>query len=310
MTLWLASAPNITQQQPPKGGLMIVVYSPKQSVDSVVSFSPSAKKPREFVQYLQLQQKRVKFIETTPVTVEDFYRAHDRQFVDDTIALRLENGFGTKQADVVESLFYTSGSFLTAAKIALREKTLVCSPTSGFHHASYDSNYGFCTFNGLMVTALHLKHHNLVRRVAIVDCDQHYGDGTADIIQKTDAANWCYASGHALSGCDHEDYLEALRGVMKTVVELRPDVVLYQAGADVHENDPLGRTLSTKEMAERERIVFTALKEANLPVAWNLAGGYQVAPDGSIKAVLDLHLQTFEIASQIYADKNIIPCLI
>jgi acetoin utilization deacetylase AcuC-like enzyme len=64
--------------------------------------------------------------------------------------------------------------------------------------------------------------------------------------------------------------------------------VLYQAGADVHIDDPLGGVLTTEQMTERDRIVFAAARTHATPIAWNLAGGYQ-RPLGK---VVDLHSNT------------------
>jgi acetoin utilization deacetylase AcuC-like enzyme len=51
--------------------------------------------------------------------------------------------------------------------------------------------------------------------------------------------------------------------------------VLYQAGADPHVDDPLGGFLTTAQLAQRDWRVFSGLRESGIPVAWNLAGGYQ-----------------------------------
>ena len=94
------------------------------------------------------------------------------------LACEMANGFGNRSAGVAASLAYTSGSMVAAAEHAVLHREVVCSPTSGFHHAEYGSAGGYCTFNGLMVTALALKDAGLVNRVAILDCDAHYGNGT------------------------------------------------------------------------------------------------------------------------------------
>ena len=65
-------------------------------------------------------------------------------------------------------------------------------------------------------------------------------------------------------------------------------LVLYQAGADPHINDPLGGWLTTDEMRERDRLVFEGLRQRGIPCAWNLAGGYQTP----LRKVLDLHDNT------------------
>lgn len=69
-------------------------------------------------------------------------------------------------------------------------------------------------------------------------------------------------------------------------------VVLYQAGADPHIDDPLGGFLTTQQMAERDAQMFKGLKGRGVPVAWVLAGGYQ---DPLLK-VIDLHVNTMRAA--------------
>jgi acetoin utilization deacetylase AcuC-like enzyme len=55
-------------------------------------------------------------------------------------------------------------------------------------------------------------------------------------------------------------------------------VLLYQAGADPHIKDPLGGTMTSKQLAMRDRLVFESCKRLGLPVAFDLAGGYAVVP--------------------------------
>ncbi len=66
------------------------------------------------------------------------------------------------------------------------------------------------------------------------------------------------------------------------------DVILYQAGADVHLDDPLGGVLTTEQMIERDQIVFEAARAREIPIAWNLAGGYQ----SPLSKVVELHVNT------------------
>ena len=64
--------------------------------------------------------------------------------------------------------------------------------------------------------------------------------------------------------------------------------MLYQAGADCHVDDPLGGWLTTEQMLRRDEMVFAGLAALRVPVAWNLAGGYQTP----IRKVLELHDNT------------------
>lgn len=92
--------------------------------------------------------------------------------------------FCNRLASVAASLPYTSGVMLSAARAALENRYGAIAPCSGFHHAGYDFAGGYCTFNGLMVTAAVLLAEDKVRKIGILDCDQHWGNGTQDIIDR------------------------------------------------------------------------------------------------------------------------------
>lgn len=65
-------------------------------------------------------------------------------------------------------------------------------------------------------------------------------------------------------------------------------------------DDPLGGYLTTEEMRQRDRYVFQMCKGAGIPLAWNLAGGYQREPDGSIPIVLELHGNTMQECCAVF----------
>lgn len=86
--------------------------------------------------------------------------------------------------EVAASLPFICGSLLAACRHDLGTNSHVCSPTSGFHHAHHAFGQGFCTFNGLMVAALALRAEGRIERLAILDLDMHYGNGTSQIIDR------------------------------------------------------------------------------------------------------------------------------
>ena len=197
--------------------------------------------------------------------------------------------------EVARSLPYTSGSLLSAARAAL-ENGVAVSPSSGFHHAGYDRALGFCTFNGLMVTALALRAEHPKLRVGILDYDYHYGDGTDDILRRLEL-NWvthCTAGQTYLYPDQATAFLDAIPAHVARMAGC--DVVLYQAGADPHIDDPLGGFLTTAELAERDRRVFQHLHDHGIPVAWNLAGGYQQP----LSKVVAIHRNTYRACKTIY----------
>ena len=264
-----------------------IFYDQRQSVKGNTSFSPSAGKPEEVVA-AWLAEFNVDVVSFDPVTRAEFKRVHKSKFIDGVLDLRRSNGFSNKLPEVAASLPWTAGSIRAAALYALQTGLPAASPTSGFHHSGWKHGGGFCTFNGLMVAAMACKDAG-AQRVGILDLDEHYGDGTADIIRKLDA-KWIH---HYTYGEHHvrPEVAEAwLADLEQTVRDMFDgcDVVIFQAGADPHINDPLGGDLTTEQMARRDRIVFETLNDMGIPVAWNLAGGYQTP----LANVIEIHRNT------------------
>ena len=73
-------------------------------------------------------------------------------------------------------------------------------------------------------------------------------------------------------------------------------MILYQAGADPHIDDPLGGWLTTRQLLERDRLVFEAAADLGIPVAWNLAGGYQTP----LRKVLEIHDNTMRACAEAH----------
>ena len=271
-----------------------VHYRPEMVADSQ-SFSPSAAKPSAAVESWMRLDVPVEIVPPAAVTVDELSLAHERAYVEDVLAGRRSNGFGNRSADVARSLPYTTGSLVSAARDAL-ERGVAVSPSSGFHHAGYETAGGFCTFNGLVVAAMVLRREHSVRRVGILDCDAHYGDGTDAIIRRL-GLDWIdhYTAGAIYhSPAQADEFLEAIPGIVRDMSEC--DLILYQAGADPHIEDPLGGWLSTRELRERDSRVFAAAQQLGIPVAWNLAGGYQEP----LRRVLDIHDNTMRACAHAY----------
>jgi acetoin utilization deacetylase AcuC-like enzyme len=276
-----------------------VYFSPLMVADSA-SYSPSAAKPLQVIE--SWRRLGVRLDERVPeaATVDELSRAHDRAFVEGVLAGRVANGFGNRSLEVARSLPWTSGAMRSAARHAWRHGGVAVAPCSGFHHAGWRGPAGFCTFNGLMVTATAL-HAEGARRVGVLDCDMHYGDGTDDVIEVLGASDWVH---HFTAGAKYARPSQARAFFRELPEVLRGfgdcDVVLYQAGADPHVDDPLGGWLTTAQLRERDAVVFSTLKALGVPVAWNLAGGYQREPDGSIPKVLEVHDNTLRACAEVF----------
>lgn len=275
---------------------LAVFYDERQTVTDPQLISPSAGKPALVMKEWETLGYDIEIMSVNPASRDDFYLAHARTYVDGVFDLTRPNGFGTRTQNVADSLPWTTGSMITAAVYALEKKTIACSPSSGYHHAMYDMAGGFCTFNGLMVTAVKLHHQYNLKRVGILDIDHHYGDGTDHIIRKIDAQfvrHYSFGGDHRdnsywKGGPKADEWLEGLPSVLADFSDCQ--LVIYQASADPHMNDPLGGALSSAQMRKRDELVFSAMRKHGIPLVWNIAGGYQ----NPIENVLAIHNATME----------------
>lgn len=269
-----------------------VFYRPEM-VARPRSYSPSAEKPARVVDDWLALGLPIELIAPEPVSEAELGRAHDPDFVRAVLASKRDNGFGDRSPEVAASLPYTTGAMLSAARWVLERGGIACAPCSGFHHAGYARAAGYCTFNGLVVTALALLSEERVRRVAILDCDQHHGDGTEELLRRLErrASVHHFSAGESFHArAQVPAFFERLARELDEAAAC--DLVLYQAGADPHVDDPLGGWLTTDELRLRDELVFDTLAARGVPVVWNLAGGYQREPDGSIPEVLRIHANT------------------
>jgi acetoin utilization deacetylase AcuC-like enzyme len=277
---------------------LVVFYRPEMVAPSTGSFSPSASKPGQVVAAWQRAGLPMDVRSFAPATVEDLARAHDRGHVQSVLGCRSPNGFGNCDPDVARSLPYTSGAMIAAGHFAMAERAIACAPISGFHHAGYRSVGGYCTFNGLMVAALALSQGR--SRIGILDCDEHYGNGTDEVLDRTGARSWIEhvtVGEHFHSASQAPEFFGVLPELLHRFADC--SVVLYQAGADPHIDDPLGGWLTTEQLLQRDEIVFSHLHRAGVGVAWNFAGGYRRDEQGGISGVIEVHTNTAKAALEV-----------
>ena len=258
------------------------------------TLSPSAAKPAQVMRAWSDSLLPMNIIRPERASYEDLCRAHIQSYVDGILDCSIQNGFGTKSPELAASLPWTSGALLSAARYAISSRQNVCAPVSGFHHAGPGNPQGFCTFNGLMVAALALLASGEAKKVFILDCDQHYGNGTDEIIDYLNVPTSSVYHFTAGKQYDRPEHVNSFWSRLE--YEFRSaegcDVVLYQAGADPHINDPYGGWMTTDQLRRRDRLVFQLAKKAGIPVAWDFAGGYQRDATGGISEVIKIHTNT------------------
>jgi acetoin utilization deacetylase AcuC-like enzyme len=214
---------------------------------------------------------------------------------------------------MVERARRSVGATIAAADAAIAD---VCAANlaGGTHHAFADRGEGYCVFNDVAVAARLLQHEGRCRRVAVVDCDVHQGNGTAAIFRDDPtvftfslhgAKNYPFRKETSdldvelADGADDEAYLTAVAEHVPAVLAgHRPDLVFYLAGADPYAGDRLGRLkVSIAGLARRDALVFDTCRAAGVPVAVTMSGGY--APE--VDDIVAIHLNTVRAAAAMAA---------
>lgn len=272
---------------------IFVFYSQKMVADEN-SFSPSTGKPEFVVESWLGLGIPLTVHDVEPASNDLLCLAHNPDYVKRIFAGQEINGFKNKRVDLAETCRYTVAGMRDAGMEALRNGRVAVAPVAGLHHARYSKSAGFCTFNGLIIAARALKNAGLVNNIGIVDCDFHYGDGTASLIDLLELGSWIkhYTLGEQLYIVPDksEELFDHLPQVLDSMSGC--DLILYAAGADPHIKDPLGGFLTTEQLLRRDELVFSRCAELGVPVAWNLAGGYQRDEANGIRPVLDIHDNT------------------
>ena len=210
---------------------------------------------------------------------------------------------------LVQRTWLAVGGTLLTARLALRYG-LANHLAGGTHHAHPDFGSGFCIFNDCAVAARVLLRRREVEKILIVDLDVHQGDGSAACFQ-TDERVTTF-SVHAASnfplrkvnsdidiplpdGTEDGDYLAAIGDQLPNVLdELKPQLVLFNAGVDPHRDDRLGRLhLSDDGLLMRDRLVLDACLRRKIPVATVIGGGYD-----NLEPLVRRHAIVFRAAAE------------
>ncbi len=251
----------------------------------------------------------------------DLTKVHTREYIN-----KIKNGnLSTKEEKVLglpwsetlakRSYLAVNGTYL-ATKLALMNG-IACHLAGGTHHAHSNHGSGFCVFNDLAYAAKNIISDGKCKRVLIIDCDVHQGDGTADICKND--ANIYTCSIHASNnfpsikansdldvGLDDtisdENYLKIIQSTLTICSKnIKPDLVLYDAGVDVHKNDKLGRlNISSECILKRDLEVLKFFKRKDIPIATVIGGGYS---NNNIE-LAKRHALIFYAADQIFNSKE------
>lgn len=265
--------------------------------------------------------------EPAPVSDEDLLRVHTAEYLraietGEPRALAQSQKFPWSP-ELARAVRWTNGGCIAALSAAL-DRGIAGNLASGFHHSHADHGEGYCTFNGLVVALERARAEGRIRRGLVVDMDLHYGNGTAsllgsrpDLYQLSIYGNWYKAnlayrdvaaertpdtenawSVPVPNGTGGAGYLAILEEHLGPAIDrARPDVILFQAGADPYREDPYSPLdLTHDDLKARDRRVFEEARARGIPVMWMLAGGY--TKDTS--KVVEVHVNTARAAVEVF----------
>jgi acetoin utilization deacetylase AcuC-like enzyme len=255
------------------------------------------------------------FVEPPPASDDDIALVHHREYLRKLQAgklsylevLRLEIPYSP---ELVRAVWLCTGGSILAGRLALEEGVGV-NVGGGFHHAYPDHGEGFCVLNDFAVAIRRLQKDKTIEQAMTVDCDVHQGNGTAAIFGGDHTVftlsihqenNYPYPKPPSSldinlhDGVGDEEYLRELtQGLDRALVEFRPDLIFYVAGADPYRDDQLGGLkLSLEGLEKRDRLVFEKASGRNIPVAVTLAGGYA----RQLEDTIQIHSNTIRVAKE------------
>lgn len=236
-----------------------------------------------------------------------------RDYCEGTLDPRAQRRIGLPWSPLLVNRTCTAvGGTILTAQLALKHG-LACNTAGGTHHAFPSYGSGFCIFNDMAIAAKVLLEQGRVNQILIVDLDVHQGDGTALIFQDEPRVftfsmhcevNFPGAKQHSdldvplPEGMEDDAYLQTLANYLPDLLaEVKPDLVFYDAGVDVHIEDRLGKlALSDRGLLCREMQVLSTCRSQGYPVACVIGGGY--AED--LDALVYRHSLLHRAASDVY----------
>ena len=257
-------------------------------------------------------------LEPQKATVEDLEITHDKDYI-----LKIKNGTLTKK-EIRRLGFKWSETLSKRSFLAVNGTLLTCREAlmngvanhlaGGTHHAHKSFGSGYCVFNDIAYASQTLIKEKIINKVLIIDLDVHQGDGTAEILKNNKNIFTCslhcknnFPFRKSKSDLDIElddnlndvEYLNILKEALnKCLSVFKPDLVIYDAGVDIHIDDKLGNlNITSKGLLRRDKIVLSYFKKKSIPVSTVIGGGYS---DNNLE-LAKRHSIIFQATQEIYS---------
>jgi acetoin utilization deacetylase AcuC-like enzyme len=243
---------------------------------------------------------------------EQLLRVVTREYLDDLANFRLTARTYPSEMpvkkDIIDAQFLCCGGSYLAARTAL-ESGMCYHIGGGFHHAFADHAEGFCYINDVVFSAVMMLEQG-IKKVAVIDCDLHQGNGTAKFFENEERVFTFSIHQENLypakqrsnldiglrNGADDEEYLELLNSALEKIFgEFAPGFIIYVAGADPYIFDQLGSLrLTVVGLKKRDQLIMDRAYGSRIPAIAVLGGGYAE----NIEDTVEIHCNTARVMAE------------
>lgn len=161
---------------------------------------------------------------------------------------------GVKRSGYYQVALLSAGSVIVGAEeVAFgRADTAFCFTGTAGHHASREGFWGFCYLNDVVMALTQLRREGKGGKVAVLDIDPHFGDGTRDLLgDDPEVLHVDFHTGHVMREAEGPANLDLvlppdagdaqfLRSVDRAVAaaeEFEPELLFVVFGHDGHRDD-------------------------------------------------------------------------
>ncbi|KGY11908.1 histone deacetylase [Vibrio tubiashii] len=257
------------------------------------------------------------YVEPSALTLDEVTQVHCHNYIQQLVtgalpAAKMRRiGFPWSNRLITRTLTSAGGTCETVMQAL--EHGIALHLSGGYHHAHHDYGSGFCLVNDLVLAAKKALAQEGVDKVLIVDSDVHHGDGTAtlcaqqeDIVTVSFHCDKNFPARKPDSDLDlplaieteDSEFLQAFTSVVEMAINLhQPDLIIYDAGVDIHIDDELGYlNISTDAIYQRDSFMFALAKQKQLPIACVVGGGYR----SEHHQLVPIHMQLVRAALSVY----------
>ena len=256
--------------------------------------------------------KYIDFILPEKAKITDILLAHDsdyvKKFFEDKLDIKEKRKIGLLpwNNNIFERTLKIMGGSIGALKSSINS-SISANMAGGTHHAFFHYGAGYCIFNDIAVCSKIAIRDFSLKNIIIVDLDVHQGDGTASILKGYD--NLFTFSMHCeknyplkkeksnldinlRKGTKNDEYLDILKKNLRSLEEIKSDIIFFQAGVDSLDSDNLGHLLLDHNgLKNRNEMVLEFAKKKGNPIVIFMGGGYSKPIKHTVKAFKDLFIQ-------------------